>query len=169
MPALRLAIFINSEPMPKRRWVGNILFYRMQKYIKLAIKRGPNKLKYCGNICCGLAKSLSTKLTKINCYHCGKEKFFTPSKLADSKYGNHFCSKNCSAKYHNTHKTTGTNRSKLEKWLEIQISLNFPTLKVIYNNIDVIMKKQLAIFNNDKIISKKVRITMETTIEKLFI
>ena len=42
-------------------------------------------------------------------------------------------------------------------------------LLLISNNIDVIMKTQLDIFNKNKIISKKVRITMETTIEKLFV
>lgn len=50
-----------------------------------------------------------------------------------SKCGKVFCSKSCSALYHNSHKTTSIRRSKLEIWLETQLLFDFPNVNILFN------------------------------------
>jgi hypothetical protein len=45
-----------------------------------------------------------------------------------------FCSRSCSATYNNTHKTKGNRRSKLEKWLEEQLTVLYLELEILYSN-----------------------------------
>ena len=54
------------------------------------------------------------------------------------KSNNTFCSKSCATTYNNTHKTKGTRVSKLEVWLQTQLSLLYPTLEIHYNRKDAI-------------------------------
>jgi hypothetical protein len=54
-------------------------------------------------------------------------------KLSDPKK---FCSKSCSAKYNNKHKTKGSRRSKLEVWVESKLTELYPNLIIDYNKID---------------------------------
>jgi hypothetical protein len=58
---------------------------------------------------------------------------------------NHFCSKSCAATYNNTHKQTGTRRSKLEKWIEEQLLIVYPNLQFKFNKKDDI-NSELDIF-----------------------
>jgi hypothetical protein len=44
-----------------------------------------------------------------------------------------YCSRSCAAKYNNRHKTVGIRRSKLEAWIESQLTLKYPNLSVEYN------------------------------------
>lgn len=57
-----------------------------------------------------------------------------PSQKRKSKSGNVFCCQNCAAIYSNTHKTTGTRRSKLENWLEEKLTAFYPELETSYND-----------------------------------
>lgn len=88
---------------------------------------------FCNQMC---AKTFSIKAKEVSCQTCGKSfvKQFTQIKLTK----NNFCSRSCSATYHNTHKTTGFRRSKLEKFLEEKISETFPNEECIYNNVEII-------------------------------
>lgn len=45
-----------------------------------------------------------------------------------------FCSSSCAATFNNTHKTTGTRRSKLETFLEEQIRNTYPNLELLCND-----------------------------------
>lgn len=58
---------------------------------------------------------------------------------------NHFCTKSCAATYNNTHKQTGTRRSKLEKWIEEQLLKMYPNLQFKFNKKDDI-NSELDIF-----------------------
>jgi len=49
---------------------------------------------------------------------------------------NHFCSKSCAATYNNTHKKTGTRRSRLEKWIEEQLIVIYPDIQFKFNKKD---------------------------------
>jgi transposase-like protein len=49
---------------------------------------------------------------------------------------NHFCSKSCAATYNNTHKKTGTRRSRLEKWIEEQLITLYPSIHFKFNKKD---------------------------------
>lgn len=70
------------------------------------------------------------------CTLCSKE--FRRYNREIKKVKNCFCSSSCAATYNNTHKTKGTRRSKLESYLEEQLSLLFPSLVVRFNNKDII-------------------------------
>lgn len=70
------------------------------------------------------------------CPQCGKNVHRCKFEAAKSK--NSFCSQSCSATYNNTHKTKGSRRSKLEKYLEEQLTLLFPNLEILFNCKDVI-------------------------------
>ncbi len=49
-----------------------------------------------------------------------------------------FCNSSCSASYNNKHKQFGTRRSKLEKYLEKQLTVLYPELQILYSNKEVI-------------------------------
>jgi hypothetical protein len=77
--------------------------------------------------------------TKINtkqiiCEQCGINIIKQNSKLKKHS----FCSSSCSARYSNAHKTKGTRRAKLERWIEKQLTLLYPTLEIHYNKTDTI-------------------------------
>lgn len=75
---------------------------------------------------------------KTNCKNCNKEINIIFSVQKKSKSGNHFCSQSCAATYNNKHKTTGNRRSKLEKYLEVELIKSYPDLKMYFNCKDTI-------------------------------
>ena len=96
-------------------------------------RKKQNALCYCNNEC--KTNSFKRKI-KIECKNCNIMFEKTPSKIKKTK--NSFCSSSCAASYNNTHKTTGYRRSKLEMWLEQQLVLLYPHLKIDFNKIDTI-------------------------------
>lgn len=88
-----------------------------------------NEAKYCSKQC--RIKSQETKVS-CNCTCCNKPFKKRPTQMSAS--GNNFCSQSCSTSYNNTHKTKGTRRSKLEVYVEEQLSLLYPSLEIIYND-----------------------------------
>lgn len=112
------------------------IFYLTKKRIKDI--RNPNKQdvgEYCSLRCHGLAHR---KRANVICLQCAKIFEQTPSQIAQSTSENHFCSQSCAATYNNQHKTTGTRRSKLEQYLEEQLSVRFPKLDIHYNQKNTI-------------------------------
>jgi hypothetical protein len=89
--------------------------------------------KHCSQICSNISK---IKLINVNCITCNKEILRHPSQL--KLYPLSFCGKSCASKYSNTHKKTGSNRSKLELWLEAELSIIYPNIQILYNNVDTI-------------------------------
>ncbi len=87
---------------------------------------------YCSRKCRDL--SFWRQVT-LSCAACGR--VFTRSQAQVNAVRN-FCSSSCSATYNNTHKTTGTRRSKLEAFLEQQLRSEFPQLELICNKKDAI-------------------------------
>ena len=109
----------------------NETFYRMKQKIKDFNNKNLDVTgDYCSHKCRGLSKN--TKQT-VNCTNCNKQFNKHPSEIKKSKSGNHFCSHSCSTTYNNKHKTHGNRRSKLEKWLEEQLSTLYPNLTIDYN------------------------------------
>lgn len=58
--------------------------------------------------------------------------------LKNTKTINRFCSSSCSATYNNTHKTYGIRRSKLETYIEEQLTTLYPGLEIHFNKKDTI-------------------------------
>lgn len=74
---------------------------------------------------------MNTKV-KYPCHQCGTICETKMGRMKSSK--NKFCSRYCSSYYYSQHRTTGTNRSKLEVWIERQLTNLYPTLTIDYNN-----------------------------------
>lgn len=104
-------------------------FYRTLRCNSTASKKGlkPFCSKECHN------KNQTIKI-KIICETCGKDFYILPRFIKQSKSGKNFCSRSCSVTYHNTHKTTGYRRSKLEIYLEEQLTILYPNLEILFNN-----------------------------------
>lgn len=111
----------------------SILHYKEEHELTRGLRR--NKIFFCSEKC--RSDYYSTSL-EMNCTNCNKQFNITPSQLAKSKSGNTFCSKSCAATYNNRHKKFGTRRSKLEHYIEEQINLKYPTLKMECNSISII-------------------------------
>lgn len=97
---------------------------------------------YCSKECRNIGQNRNDKV-HVTCKNCNTE--FKKSYYAVKRNPSHFCSRSCSATYNNSHKTTGTRRSKLEVWLEEQLNLIYPELEIHFNRKDTI-NSELDIF-----------------------
>lgn len=92
----------------------------------------PN-LKKTGEFCSRNCKCLyNGQSIKTKCLNCDKEVIKSLSEY--KKYPNTFCNSSCAATYNNKNKTTGNRRSKLEIWLEEQLTSLYPDLPIDFNN-----------------------------------
>jgi len=100
--------------------------YDIQKYLK---SDKSHRIMFC---------SLNCRKTKklIKCSNCGCSFEKLPSQM--EKSSNHFCSQSCSATYNNKNKTHGNRRSKLEIWLEEQLTILYPNLQIDFNKKEII-------------------------------
>ncbi len=110
-------------------------FLRSKKEISKAIRTDLNRGSFCSLSC--VYKSAS-KRRRFRCSHCSKEIWKLPCEIRKSKSGRHFCSKSCSATYNNINKTTGSRRSKLEKWIEKKLKKIKPGLEILFNDKNTI-------------------------------
>ena len=108
--------------------------YKLTKHqCRTLYNRSKTKKFYCGKSCFG-----KQKITAIetNCLTCNVSFFKTLFEY--NKSLNHFCSRSCSVTYNNKNKTHGTRRSKLEKYLEEQLTILYPNLEILYSNKTII-------------------------------
>lgn len=112
------------------------IFQRVKSQVQKVIKGCKNTtFDFCSRKCMGINKSMN-KSIQSKCENCGKD--IKRGKKEFEKCAHHFCSYSCSAKYHNAHKTTGTNRSKLEQWMESRLVERYPKLDFHFNRRDTI-------------------------------
>lgn len=111
-------------------------FTTKKKYITYSQKH-PNSNRYTNSFCSRECrdKSFVTQVS-VQCLNC--EKSFTKAANQVKKYPNHFCSRSCSATYNNKNKKYGTKRSKLETWIEGQLTSMFPSLEIHFNKSEAI-------------------------------
>ncbi len=102
--------------------------YDIQKSL---ISNKEHKIKFCSNTC-------RIKKQSVNCTHCDIIFEKKLSEITKSKSGNNFCSLSCSASYNTKHKVTGNRRSKLEIYIEGQLTTLYPTLDIHFNRKDAI-------------------------------
>ena len=74
-------------------------------------------------------------IASVSCAQCGKDVDRLHSQQSKTK--NSFCNNSCAATYNNAHKTKGTRRSKLETWLESELSKLY-SFEIHYNQRDAI-------------------------------
>lgn len=97
----------------------------------------------CSLKCWGKFKS-KTNSSKVRCTNCNKE--FTKDNSRLTK--NNFCTRSCSVSYNNKNKQFGTRRSKLEIFIQEELTKTYPNLKILFNNKDII-NSELDIFIPD--------------------
>ena len=120
----------SRDKLPLRCLVCGETFYKCKNRIQAQLKGNTTANKFCSLKCFG-ASNVVEKV-KCKCLQCGKEIEKLPKEISTS--GKVFCSKSCAAIYNNAHKTTGINRSKLEKFLEQELPKIFPDLEIRYND-----------------------------------
>ena len=121
------------EKLPCECYSCNEIFHVNKHSIMYAVRGTRNYAKFCSRKCSTLFR---VKGEKVNCKNCNKE--FLKKLCEIKKSTNHFCSKSCSVTYNNTHKTYGNRRSKLEKYLEEQLTILYPDLHIDYNKKEAI-------------------------------
>lgn len=110
-------------------------FYTYKKYITSELKLSKGNVKFCSTKC-----NINSQKDKVNvkCKNCNLEFEKIPSEIKKSKSGNHFCTKSCAAIHRNKNKKYGTRRSKLEIWLEEQLTILYPNMDIHFNRKDTI-------------------------------
>ena len=78
------------------------------------------------------------------CANCQKKIYVAPHNT--KRYSNHFCSRSCGASYYNNFQKIHQSRSKLEHFLEEQISDFFPKLRLITNDRDCLDGKEIDLY-----------------------
>ena len=112
------------------------LFERDQKHITYRKKFNYGAV-YCSNAC-GIRENYKGRVKEYPCGNCNIPIRRSISQFNKSKIGIVFCSRSCSCSYHNSHKTNGYNRSKLEIWLESQLTTIYPNLDFKFNERETI-------------------------------
>lgn len=114
------------------------------RQLKNMHKNPKNKLHFCNRKCYGQFKG-ETNTIKAVCTQCGLPVSRKLSQHKLSKSRHMFCNNVCSARYNNKHKATGTRRSKVEAWLEQQLTAVYPNLEFKFNTLEL-MGFELDIF-----------------------
>ncbi len=128
------AMYYNKLPLQCKGCQNT--FYLVKHEIQKALNPNNHAVRdFCSLHCYGKYKS-KVKRIQCKCKECNKEFSRTLSQYKKAK--NHFCSHRCKGVYHNKHKTHGTRRSKLELWLEEQLTQVYPNIKIHYNKVDMI-------------------------------
>ena len=110
---------------------------KRHKRVKQAIYEG-SKIIYCSKHCSNMARITTIEAP---CGSCGKLVTRVSNQVKKSKSGHVFCSNSCSATYINAHKVVGNRRSKLEMWLENQLTSLYPNLIFQFNRKDTIQSE----------------------------
>ncbi len=115
----------------------NTPFTKQKRAIEKVLRGVPGHTgMFCSPQCSRLFQTNKFNLKPdVLCAGCTQP--FTKRK-SQIRSANSFCSRSCAASYNNKHKTHGTRRSKLEKWLEEQLTILYPELEIHFNKKDVI-------------------------------
>ena len=116
-------------------------FHKPKKEIVYELKNNRGTIRFCSIRCCNHNSKGIKQL--VLCDQCNTQ--FEKHTSQIKKSSNNFCSGSCRTRYGNLHKTHGINRSKLEIYLEEQLSQIFPDLTILYNRKDII-KSELDIY-----------------------
>lgn len=110
-------------------------YFKTKKNVLQHNTRQKDSNLFCSNTCKGVFKT-NLKTIKTRCEQCDKQT--VKKKNQYEKFKHSFCSSSCSATFNNTNKKYGTRRSKLEVYLEEQLTTLYPTLEILYSNKETI-------------------------------
>jgi hypothetical protein len=109
-------------------------FRAQKRHIKHELKTKKGQVRFCSLKCS--SKYFHGEPIIVTCKNCNK--IFSKQLCRIKSSPNHFCSKSCAATYNNKNKKTGTRRSKLEKYIEEQLTISYPKLNIEFNKKDTI-------------------------------
>jgi len=128
--------FKSRDMIPLKCEMCQQIFYRPKNTIQCIFSRTGKITRFCSQKCHG-GKISEENTTHVICNQCGN----TILKVNSQITKNNFCNQSCAAKYSNAHKTKGTCRSKLEKWLETHLTILYPKLEFNFNRKDAIFSE----------------------------
>jgi hypothetical protein len=130
----KLILAKSNDLLPCECYFCHKTYYQCKHEIQAVLNPNHNKKgKYCSKKCQSLSQITKVKVVCKNC-NSEFEKYYNKAK----KSSNHFCSQSCAATYNNKHKTNGYRRSKLEKYLELELIKLYPDLEFHFNRKDTI-------------------------------
>lgn len=112
---------------------GETFLTHKKEITRVLSGKAPYWVRYCSRNC---FKSTTRKQEQVECAECGTQFMKKQSDIKKAK--NHFCTKSCAATYNNKNKTHGTKRSKLEAYIEEQLTSLYPELEFHFNRKDAI-------------------------------
>ncbi len=124
----------DSDKLPLQCKQCSNTFNINKKRIKDALN--PNKTdkgNYCSIKCNGFSQR--NDIATI-CTECGIKVYKRLNQF--KKFKNSFCSRSCNVSYNNKHKNYGIRRSKIEVWLEEQLTQLYPSFNIQFNKPDAI-------------------------------
>lgn len=119
---------------------GEVFHKSKNEAAKSQLRHRKEQLNFCSNSC---QRRYNTPRVTTECEQCGTP--FSKRAYQFAKSEHHFCSRSCAATWRNLNKKNGTRRSKLEKWLEEQLTTLYPNLEFHFNQKDAI-QSELDIF-----------------------
>lgn len=134
----------NDDLLPLKCEYCSKVFKKSRHAIKNILNPNQNpKGNVCSRKCSKSLQSLKngTQPLNVSCKHCNKLFKKRQSECKKSKSGNHFCNSSCAALYNNAHKTHGTRVSKLEVYLQEELSVLYPNLEFHFNRKDAILSE----------------------------
>lgn len=121
----------STDLLPCKCYECHSSFLIMKKRITQHLKGNPkHSVKYCSPICS--ARRFRTN-KKVTCICCSSEIEKNVCEITRSKNQRFFCNRSCAAIYNNRNKKKGNRRSKLERWIETNLTELFPNLTIEYN------------------------------------
>lgn len=124
-----------KDKLPCQCYQCDKTFFTTKHQIFRALNSKSNvKVKFCSQRCSNINKN---KKINVECLQCNKNFVKKNVEIQRTKNKN-FCSRSCSATYNNKNKTYGMRRSKLEIYLEEQLTILYPQLHIDYNKKEAI-------------------------------
>jgi hypothetical protein len=118
-------------------------FFRTKKYVQerlhqLDTGHKSNPEIFCSSSCSKQYRDVlaGRDLVEVECLECKTK--FRKHRCQIGKTTNNFCTRACANSYSSRNKTNGARRSKLEIWLEDEVSSNYPELEIHFNRKDTI-------------------------------
>lgn len=125
----------STDRLPLKCRHCNNVFLQTKKYITRVLKNNGkgHSADFCSKSCSNTFRNTqqhSRPNLDYVCKNCGH--------IFQDKCARSFCNRSCSAIYHNKNKTHGTRRSKLEVFIEKELTLLYPNLEIHFNRKDAI-------------------------------
>lgn len=128
-------IATTSTYLPCKCYHCDKIFYMQKKDIIFELNNNRGRIKFCTFKC---SREFLKKRKMVTCANCSTTIEKKLLEIKKSKNNNNFCSRSCAATYNNTHKTKGNRRSKLEAYLEKELTKTYPHLEIHFNRKDTI-------------------------------